>query len=346
MNSYVAVSAKTRAMYGECLDEKDFQNLWAKQSVAEIFSYLKNNGSYRKLFERLNEKDVHRSDIECFLWKEIFDEYKRLLNFVGAKNGSVLEFWFLRREVDFLKERIRNIYNHESRANAFENEDATDSFFKAHTNIDVGLCKRAKDLGDFVKACADTVYYDVLKRAQSVGADYFSIAMTLDGLYYRLLWDAAKKHLSKEEQELFKKLLGSRIDMLNIIWIYRGKRYFNFDNKLIYTYLLPIKYKITNDLLKRLTEAENAEEIPVILKNTPYKDLFDNLEDGYFIEENYRREVYKISKKIFRNSPESVAAIFAYLGLKELEILNLTRIIECVRYNINPEMIKKHIRIG
>ena len=346
MNSYVAVAAKTRAMYGECLSMKDFQNLLTKQSVSEIFLYLKNNGSYQNFFSKLNESDVHRGDIEYFLWKEVFDEYRRILNFIDSSKSSVLKFWFSRREVDYLKHRIRNLYNHESISHTFEDSEEADDFFKAHTAIDVDLCKRATVLGDFVKACEGTVYYDTLKRAESVNADYFSIAMTLDGLYYKLLWEVSKKHLSKEEQKEFTKLLGSEADMLNIIWIYRGKKYFNFDNKLTYTYLLPIRYKISEELLKKLVEAENADDIPNLLKNTQYKKLFDNVGNGYFIEENYRREIYKISKKIFRTNSESVAGVFAYLGLKELEILNITRVIECVRYNINPEMIRKHIRIS
>lgn len=346
MNSYVAVAAKTRAMYGECLDDKDFQNLLTKQSVGEIFLYLKNKGSYRRFFSKINEADVHRGDIEYFLQKEIFDEYRRLLNFMDSSKSSVLRFWFARREVDYLKHRIRNLYNHESISHSFENAEEADDFFKSHTSIDVDLCKKATVLEDFVKACEGTVYCDVLKRASSVNADYFSIAMTLDGLYYKLLWEASKKYLLKEEQKDFSKLLGSQADMLNIMWIYRGKRYFNFDNKLIYTYLLPVRYRIGDELLKKLVECENAEDIPKFLKNTPYKNLFDNAGEGYFIEENYRREVYKISKKIFRTNPESVAGIFAYLDLKELEILNITRVIECVRYNINPEMIRKHMRIS
>lgn len=346
MNDYVAVAAKTRAMYGECLTNEDFSNLMSKQSVGEIFAYLKNNSSYRRFFRNLNENDVHRGEIENLLWKEITDEYKRMFNFIDASKSSVLEFWFARREVDFLKHTIRNIYNHESSKYRFEYIEELDDFFRKHTSINVDMCKNAKNLGAFVEASEGTVYHEVLSRAESINADYFSIAMALDGLYYKLLWEASEKYLSKSEQTGMKKYLGSDIDMLNIIWIYRGKKYFKFDNKIIYTYLLPVKYKIGDELLKKLVETDNVDLIPGLLKTTHYKNLFDGVGDGYFIEENYRRERHKISKTLFRTRPDSIAGLFAYLSLKEIEILNITRVIEGVRYDINPEMIKKHLRIS
>ncbi len=345
MNTYIAVATKARAMYGECLTNEDFANLMNKKTVAEIFAYLKANSSYKRFFKDLSETDVHRGEIEKLLWKEISDEYKRIQNFVDASKSQVLQFWFARHEVDFLKHSIRNIYNHENAMYRFGGNDEFDEFFKKHTMIDVEMCKNATCLSDFAKACERTVYAEALNRAESVNADYFSIAMSLDGLFYKLLWGSADKYLSGNEKKLFEDFVGTDVDMLNIMWIYRSKKYFKFDNKIIYTYLLPVKYKLNDALLTSMVEAQDPENIPKLLENTKYKDLFDGVEDGYFIEENYRRKRYKINKKIFRTNPETIAGLFAYLGLKELEILNITRIIEGIRYDINPELIKKHLGI-
>lgn len=345
MKSYIAAATKARAMYGQCLTRADFVSLVNKRSVGEIFAYLKNNSSYTRFFSSINENDVHRGELERFLADEIFEEYKRMLGFVDSSKTSVLEFWFVRREIDFLKHSIRGIYNHENKSHGLDRFDEPDGFFARHTALNIEKCRNARALSDFEEATAGTVYHDVLVRASSVGADYFSIAMTLDGLYYKLLWRNMQKYLSKAEQSDMKKYLGSDADMLNIIWIWRGKKYFKFDNKLIYTYLLPIRYKLSEKMISQLVESEGAEQIPDILKSTPYRHLFDRLDDGYFIEENYRRLRYKTAKTIFRTKPDSIAGLFSYLSLKELEILTITRIIEGVRYDLNPELIKKHMRI-
>ena len=44
--------------------------------------------------------------------------------------------------------------------------------------------------------------------------------------------------------------------------------------------------------------------------------------------------------------PLTMAAVYAYINIKELEISNITIIIEGIRYGINPDNIKKHIKIG
>lgn len=344
MNSYIAAATKVRAMYGECLSAEDFASLIGKRSVGEIFAYLKGKGAYARLFSSINENDVHRGDLEGLLAKELSEEYRRMLKFVDSSKSSVLEFWFVRREIDFLKHSIRRIYNHEGGYAGTEPTEP-EEFFCRHTGLDLERCRTAKSLADFAEAAKGTVYCDLLTRADSVGADYFSVAMTLDGLYYSLLWRATEKYLSKSEQADMKKYLGSNVDLLNIIWIWRGKKYFKFDNKLIYTYLLPVRYKLTERLITGLVETENSEDIPLMLEKTPYRHLFDKIGEGYFVEENYRDMRYKTAKRIFRQKPASIAGLFSYLSLKELELLNITRIIEGVRYDINPEMIKKHMRI-
>ena len=41
--------------------------------------------------------------------------------------------------------------------------------------------------------------------------------------------------------------------------------------------------------------------------------------------------------------PESMVAVYAYMNLKEVELNNITTIIEGIRYNLNPDFIRTHI---
>ena len=142
--------------------------------------------------------------------------------------------------------------------------------------------------------------------------------------------------------ELFKKLTGTQIDMLNLIWIYRGKKYFEFSPEIIFTYLLPVRYRISEDALKQLVTAEDIEKfVELVGMLTPYAPLFEN--EVRFPEENYRCFYNRLSKNIFVNHSQSMAAIYAYLSLKEAEINNITAVIEGIRYGLNTDYIRKHI---
>ncbi len=344
MSSYSAVSAKMRAMYGKGLKPSDFDNLLSKTTVNEVCGYLKNETSYSDVFSDVLENDVHRGVIEQRLWLKLGTEYKRLYSFVDSAQKNILEFRFSRREVNYLKHYIRNLFNRESELNHIPDKEDFSEFFKKRTKIDTELCRNAQSLDDFIKACENAVYSDFLKRAKAINSDFFSIAMGLDSLYYSSYWKSCEK-LPVAERQAIERLIGSEIDMLNIIWIYRSKVFFKFDDSLIFTNLLPIRYKLSEEIIKRMVNAKNADDIIAIVGETAYKSLFKNIKKGFFVDENYRRILYKIAKSTFAHSSDTIAGVVAYLDMKELEILNVIRVIEGIRYSISPEALSKHIRL-
>ncbi len=344
MNNYSAVSAKTKAMFGKCMTKENFEVLLSKGSVGDVCSYLKNETSYSDIFKNISDSDIHRGVLEQMLWQKLDDEYERIYNFVSDEQKKILDFRFYRREVDYLKHSIRNLFNKESRFAHIPNPEDFSEYFKKKTKIDTRKCRHARCMNDFVSACEGTPYYGYLKRVTSINSDYFSIAMGLDSLYYLHYYKACKR-LKVKEKNAMERFLGSETDMLNIIWIYRSKTFFDFDEEIIFTNLLPVRYRLSEDIIKRIVCAKNDEEIIAVVDETRYKPLFKNISKGFYVDENYRRMMYKIAKSTFVNSSDTIAGIAAYFKIKEFEILNIIRVIEGIRYQISPEVIKKHIRM-
>ncbi len=343
MNAYSAVSAKIRAMYGKQLTMEDYENLLSKSSVSEMCMYLKNETAYKDMFVDVNPQDMHRELIEHRLFLEAGEEYARIYGFLDSSQQSVLEFWHYRTEIKFLKECLMRVFSHESIPMP---EPEVSHFLKTHTRIDMEKCIKANTISDFADALKETPYGGIFKRAEAAGADFFTIAMTLDGFYFKRLMEKAQSVLSEDDYISMKKLVGSKCDMLNIMWIYRGKRYFNIDPKIIYTYLIPVRYKITEDEIKVMAEAPDFTDIVKMLEKGVYGELFYKVGEGIFPEENCRRMLYKNSKSFFRKEPSSMAAIFSYLYLKEFELLNITRAIEGVRYGIERSAVLKRIKFS
>lgn len=65
--------------------------------------YLKSTPGYGEVLEQMNERDIHRGQMEILLEQEMVDEYVRLYNFMDNSKRTVMEFWFMRREIAFLK---------------------------------------------------------------------------------------------------------------------------------------------------------------------------------------------------------------------------------------------------
>lgn len=340
---YSAVAAKLKAMHARALSDEDFEQLLSKNSVNDICAYLKSTDGYCGCLAEVDEHNVHRGEIEILLENELVDKYVRLYNFMDHSKREILQFWFMRYELEFLKREIRHIYTHEAVSDDAVDKSRFDSFFRTHTKINRDIMRSAASLSDCIEACRETPYAQALRRAENIDADFFSMGMMMDRMYYAGVWKTINLQLDKSQRELIRMHFGTKIDLHNLMWIYREKKYFSFANELIFTYLLPVRYRLSEDLIRNMVLADTPERMVEEARKTVYGELFDRLEDGIFIEENYRRITYKTVKNIFVNHTDSMAAVYAYLALKEIEIDKITTIIEGIRYSQNPESIRKHI---
>lgn len=341
---YCAVSAKLKAMHGLHLSESDYNALLTKKTVPEVCAYLKSSTGYSQVLKNVDDRTIHRLDLERYLKNVLKKEYIRMYNFVGQNERKILYMWFMRSEVEFLKQAVHCIFN--GADNDIEMLPYTvGKFFRAHTKIDVDAVGKIKVFDELIDVCKNTVYYEVLKRSSSIDADAFAITMRLDSFYYRRLWKAKDAYLDKQERQIFEDYIGSDIDALNVLWIYRSHKYFSVDNEMIYTYLIPVRHRLRENQIKAMVESGSTEEFFDIVGQTPYKALFEGIDKGFFVEKCYRKMIYKIAKRIYKNYPMSMSAVFVYFRLKEVEIDNLQTIIEGIRYSFNADAILEHICI-
>lgn len=342
---YSAISAKLKAMYSKFLKKEDYEQLLSKQTVGEICGYLKSLPAYSDVLSGVSERDVHRGQMEILISSEIVDEYLRLYEFLDSSKREILKFWFMRREIQFLTGELRHIFTHEARNKNQMSRDKFDAFFETHTAIDRELMLNATSLSDCIEACKNTPYALPLQRAEQLDSDFFSVSMMLEMFYYTSIWHTVGTRLDKKQEELFKKALGSKIDALNILWIYRGKKYFSFEDEIIFTYIIPVRYRLSEDIIKEMVTANSIADFIGVVSRTKYSSLFDGIDEGVFPEENYIDFIRKLYKTMFFNHPQSLIAVYTYLELKELELDNLKTVIEGVRYSKSADMIRPHIHI-
>ena len=76
-----AILAKSRAMYGRRLTERNYTELLNCHSVNEVANYLKNRTAYADIFEGTTTTDIHRGQLETMLKKRVFDQYASLCRY-------------------------------------------------------------------------------------------------------------------------------------------------------------------------------------------------------------------------------------------------------------------------
>ena len=217
-------------------------------------------------------------------------------------------------------------------------------FFNHHSDLDLNKLSASQTIDEFVENLKGSIYYEPMKRLSDIESPtLWDYEMALDLFYFGWFWKNGQKIFKdKEDRKIFMEAYGVKIDLLNMQWIYRSKRYYHMENSSIYAHIIPVTYHLTAQSIKDLVEAGNQDELTAAVRKTYYGKRYPEL-TPHNLDQYYTEIRHKIQSKEARNNPYSVATMVSYLYEKEHEVDRLTTILECVRYGLPQEEIAKYI---
>ncbi|MCT4597779.1 MAG: V-type ATPase subunit [Vallitalea sp.] len=335
---YSHLSTKIRAMKGSMLSQDDYEQLLSKNSVLDAVTYLKNNTYYSKVLQELNENDVHRGEVETLLYKSIIYDALKIGRYLKGNKKSIFRYIYRRQEIEDIKKMLRTLQMGAS----IDLIDRQLFFVSKYSVIDFDKLFNAKDIRSFVNGLKGTNFYGILNPLviDNNKIDLFSAEMALDMYNYKKLI-AGLDLVKGIDKKIAKNIIGLEADLRNIMWIYRGKNYYNISKEILYSYHIEYSYKLSKKDLRNLINASNVEEIIDILKKTLYNDILSS--DEHYWEKEFYEYILDVHDKNMSLNPFSIAPILGYMFAKEVEIMNITTIIEGIRYSINPNKIKKFV---
>lgn len=336
---YSHISTKVRARVGKMVSQQDYKEMLNKKSVHDVAAFLKNLTTYKGVFEGVNESDVHRGELENRFKKAIIQEYRDLGKSVSGNDKKFLKHLWVRLEIEELKQITRRLNLGKSLK-----EEEIDAPSIEHYYFHTSDLLQAKNMQDLMDKLSGTPYYDIYAHLfqENQVTNMFNIEMGLDLYFYRWLLTLLKNTLNGQNEKVVLRSLGNEVDIINIMWIYRCKKFYQIPKEFVYRYLIPHRYRITKELITDMVEAKDYEELEQIVLNSRYAHIFEDRDDNYF-EKNYLEYIYNMHKRIMRVYPFSVSVLVSYFHLKEVEIRNIISIIEGIRYNIPADTIKKYL---
>lgn len=345
--TYSSMSAKIKAMKGRLLKKEDYENIASMQSVKEFLAWLKATPSYEKVFERVPDA-LHRGEIEKLLQLALYDDYARIYTFAGPNQRTFLKVYFKRYEIQIIKAFLHLIFDH--RDISFDTT-LIPLHFSRQAAVDIHQLSQCRSLEQFLETLKGSDYYPLLSPLKDIPqASLFDYELALDVYFFRYLWKLKDKVLKSAELKQISKIYGTQIDLLNILWIYRSKRFYKVDSAQMYTNLIPIHYRLTVPFIQRLIECETLLEYRELLGRSFYGRALNALSESADSDEGlflmYQRIMKKLHKTAARKYPYSLAVIDEYLYLREEEINRLTTAMECIRYGLDSSQILQHIHIG
>ena len=329
--SYSGIVTKVRAMQAKLLTEKDFENIANLKSVPEAIDYLKEKPAYADYVNRMDVSLYHRGNVEKVLYQSLFDDYTRIFRFAGMEQKKFLKIYWKRYEIDLINYCLRIIFNHYDKPFDLEYKK---EFFDKYSQISIDKLITSRNIVELVDNLRGTEYYAPLQKLRDAeDANLFDYDLALDLYYFSSMWKKNKRLLKGKELELYTRDCGTKIDLLNIQWIYRAKKYYHMLPPDIYSLTIPIHYRISVEEFKMLVEAPTLEEFERQLGTTYYAKKLVGFE-GKKLEHIYKECLKRLYLSDRRKNPYSIATVNTYLFLKEEEIYKLTTALECVRYGL------------
>ena len=336
LRTYSGITTKIRAMQAKLLTEADYENIANLKTVPEVIEYLKEKPAYTKSINRMDTSLYHRGDVEKVLTQSFYDDYTRIFRFVGMEQKKFLKAYWKRYEIDLINYCLRIVFNH---YDVPFDIDYKKEIFDKYSQLSVSKLVLSKNVEELIDNLKGTEYYSPLQTLRESGAaTLYDYDLTLELYYFSVMWKEEKRLLKGKERDIFIKDYGMRIDLTNIRWIYRAKKYYNMLPPDIYMMMIPIQYRFSKEEFKAMVEAPTVEEFIKQVGLTRYGNKL-TFEEGHMLEQQSREILKAAYLSDRRHNPYSVATMNAYLFLKEEEIRKIVSALECIRYGLSSRDI-------
>ncbi len=331
-----ATVARMHARYGRRLTKENYTQLISCTNVSDAAAYLKHNTSYSKALEGVDTVNIHRGYLEELLRRHFYEDYFNIGRFEKIVDDEFYNYLTVKTEIDEILICILHI-----NAGTDDQIATLPIYMNRYTCFDLTELARMRSFDQLLELMKKTPYYPLLlpyRPSNGEPVDYRACELRLRTYYFRRLINAAH---DLDDRELAEHI-ASRVDVINVINAYRLKKHFNADREQIAALMIPVYGRISEKKINELYDAADANEYIALLSKTVYGREAAKTDTDLSSPESAMTFLrYKHIKRAFAMAQSPALSFFAYHSLMEIELNNIVRIIEGIRYNVpSPEIFE------
>ena len=333
-----AVLAKARAKFGRFLSEHDYDGILACQSVPEVMVYLKTYTHFAPVLSGVDEREVHRGRLEALLRQYQFNEFDSLCRYDSNVSEGFSRYIIEKSEVEQIVHFIVLLNAHSTEKFMFR----FPAFLTKHTELDFERLATVHDYSGFLDALSRTSYYEILKgfRPDLKGRlPVADIENRLSDLVLKHMIEFINKKTKGSERRELTDIFEKLNDYNMISRIIRLKRYYHMPPEEIRATVTPEFSGLSPELIDRMCEAQTADDVYRIVRDTKYGRLIGGSGTEYQGDIGPRVQ-YKIARQKLHFSNNPSVVMISFMFLSEAELMNVICLIEGVRYQVDPKTIR------
>ncbi len=337
LKAYALVNATVRALYSMLLEPETWSALIQAQSFDAVLSVLSKT-VYGPHLHIDRQVLTPRRTVYQISW-HLTNVYRKIIRLTPEPGRELLiQLWQL-YEVDNLKAVLRGV---ETGASWNQVRYLLHPIPDQHvtlTESDMETVLHSEDMATAIHHVRHTPYYDTLAHAlerYQTEKNLFPLEVALDLDYRRQLWQTVNQ-LKGLDHEQALRIVGTLIDVDNLLWAIRYRVYHHLSVEEIINYTLPFGYRVQDADIQAIAEGQDIKQVmqrvypELTLSDLPWTESLTDIPSGQglpALEQALAQHIIKLCRKTFLGYPFHLGVPLAYLQINEYEIKDLTVLIE------------------
>lgn len=343
---YAAANGRVRGLYSRLLSESHWRDLIGAPDLAATLSLLRTT-IYSDVIASAEQRGLTLVRLERRLLGKAALNCRHAMAFTSGGTHTLILVWWQHFELENLKAVFRGVEQ------GMEPEEIRRFLIPLgeYSTLPWETLLNERSISNLVDDLNKTHYINPLRvawpayqREQAV----FPLEVALDIRYYRDL-AAAIKHLKGDDREQAQRLLGTWLDILNILWAYRYRVYYGLSAEEIVNYTLWHTFRTNIGLVREIALGADPRDVLArvwggsTLDLSPLNAYQDQLQMMPALEMLLQRYWRRLARRALEGYPLRLGSILGYLVLQELEIKDLITLLEGKGMNWSPERIHEHL---
>lgn len=334
-----ALIVKIKNIYGQRLKENDYNDLLKRRSVPEVAAFLKEHPGYSQVFAQVQIENIRRAQLEELVRVKTFNQIQRVTNFLKTKQNDFFEINIVQHEFQIILSLIRAFISYEEK----DIVSTLPLFFDKRSELDFQKLAKTNNLEELVVALGNLRYGELLKPYKDVSNEdirYTEIETVFDNAFYEYVKERINKSFKGKTRKELLDIFETKVELTNIIKIYRLKKFYRADNALIKTILTPQITRLSQNKIEQILEIDNPDEIFAYLAKSDLAKYTDG-KDQVYLEYFADHIQYSLAKRNIAYSSSLAKVFLGFMVFLEIEAANVTHIIEGIRYKVSEDEIRQ-----
>ena len=344
--AYSAANARLRGRKARLLDDAVWRDLLAANGYSAAIDVLRST-VYGDLLSENAPGSLSVEDVERRMNAHVADNHLRAMAFLrGARRDLLVVLW-QRYELDNLKALFRALEQGMEMGRLRRYLTPLGGF----STLPWDTLLQERSVMGLIELLRDTHYINPLRNALPLyqrDGSLFGLEVALDVRYYRDLAAAVNKLHGVDRREA-RRIIGTRIDLLNVSWAYRFREYYRLSPEEIVNYTLWRTYRTDTALVRRIAMGASPQDVlPSLLG-----DGFDLESLGDWQQDSERglmrlelaldRHYRDVARRAAAGYPFRLGFILGYLGLLQYEVRDLATLLEGKAMAWDAATIREHL---